>query len=173
MLKFDIKIEGDKVIIGALTDISAELTSAAGRGLQRIIRGVYAESKELTNGAGSAGEYRTSKNGKQYWVKRDSPVAAGGYPVPKRSAHLNRLLGFVDPGVTVESEGKTFTADLLTGIVFDSANYASFIHDGTGTSKKYGARPFLNDAVINFDQGGKMAEIMDQEIQKEIDKNNK
>ena len=71
----------------------------------------------------------------------------GSYPVPVVAGNLRRLLGFVDPGESVSSNGLTFTAGDDEAIVFDSAEYAKVIHDGTRSSARYGPRRYIADAL--------------------------
>ena len=55
-------------------------------------------------------------------------------------------------------------------MVYDSAEYSRIIHDGKGSSKKYGERPFITDALEDFDSGGGIAEAIEEEIDMEVGK---
>jgi hypothetical protein len=75
----------------------------------------------------------------------------GAYPVPVLSGHLRRMLGMVMPGHTVASNGLSFSAGSDEGIVFNSAEYASVIHDGTRSSKRFGPRAYITDSFEAVD----------------------
>lgn len=185
MLKLDVTINGDKVVIGGLRNVSQDLPFALQRGLRRNIRGIYAEGFKLLKGGARTQGVKTE--GKNEWnatgwghdkKTKTRPrgqldllgARPGSYPVPRVSAHLLQLLDWVDPGETVAADGQAFTAGKFQAILFDSAAYSDYIHEGEGSSKKYGRRPFMEDAVKNFDQGGKILEIMEEEVQKALDK---
>jgi hypothetical protein len=104
-------------------------------GLTNAIKLIYGKAAKNLTGAGAIG----------------SDIEAGGYPVPVRTGHLRWLLGLVLPDETKESEGLSFEAGSLEAIIFDSAEYADVIHEGTGTSSEYGERPYLKDAIIDTD----------------------
>jgi hypothetical protein len=186
MLILDVKIDGEKVIIDGLSAIADEMPYAVQSGLRKIIRGVHAEAFKLLSGGARTQGVKTE--GKRKWIAtgwvhdkktKTRPrgqfdllgAAPGSYPVPRIDAHLRQLLNWVDPGETVANGGKAFTAGQFQAIEFDSADYASEIEEGKGSSEKYGPRPFIADAVEKFDQGGKIVETMDQEIQKRVDEN--
>lgn len=77
--------------------------------------------------------------------------APGSYPVPARSGHLLGAHFF-----EVQNEH--------LAIVGNSAEYALPIHEGQGSSAKYGRRPFLDDAVDKVDPTA----IVQAEVSKEI-----
>lgn len=186
MLVLDVGISGDKVIINGLTRFAAEMPHAVQRGLSKVTAGVYREAMNYLNGKGGINSYetRTSKSGKQYQKKTGSKLEmydgftrasgevqqfkrysdSGGYPVPVRTGNLKRLLDFVNPG---QSKG-SFTAGAMEGIVYNSARYARVIHDGAGSSAKFGRRPFLEDALSKFNQGGLITATIESEIKTEI-----
>lgn len=77
-------------------------------------------------------------------------------------------MAWLHPNESRTVEGQTFTTGSHEAVVFNSAEYARTIHDGTGSSAKFGARPFLTDAFEKFNKGDKVKEIMEEEINKLI-----
>ncbi len=175
MLDIKASLEGDKVIIDGLENLAEHLTDTIQRGLSKIAGGVYDRAFAFLSGPGAKGtsEYRVSKKtGKKYlkYTKRDTPIAAGQYPVPVRTGFLQSALDFLEPGETKNAFGETFTAGPLEAIVFDAAEYAKTIHEGLGSSAKYGPRQFITDAFEKFNQGERAAQTLDEEIAEEIKK---
>jgi hypothetical protein len=188
MLDINVTIIGDKIIIDGLNQFMAEMPKVVQGGLKKVVRGVHRSAMDFLNGAGGINNYETraSKSGKQYQKKTGSKVEmyegftrasgeaqmfkrftdSGGYPVPVRTGNLKRLLDFLDPG---QSKGE-FIAGPMEAIVYDSAEYASVIHEGTGSSAKFGKRPFVDDALAAFNQGDGIASAIEEEIQSEIQK---
>jgi hypothetical protein len=174
MLAVNVQIQGDKVIIAGLNGLAADMPKAIGRGFKKVTRGVHREAMEFLNGAGGAGRKQQIVGPSRGFTKKSGEAVnfkpqfqgAGAYPVPVRTGALKRLLNFVDPG---QSKG-SFTAGPLSAIVYDSAEYASVIHEGTGSSAKFGARKFLTDALDKFNAGDGIAKVLDAEIQAEISK---
>jgi hypothetical protein len=174
MLAVNVTISGDKVIVRGLQQLAAEMPKIVQRGLKKVVRGVHREAMDLLNGAGGAGRKAqivgpsrgfTKKSGESVNFKQQF-AGAGGYPVPVRTGNLKRLLDFVDPG---GSKG-SFNAGTMEVIVFNSAQYASSIHNGTGSSAKFGERPFLTDALNKFNAGGQIAATIENELNTEIAK---
>ncbi len=189
MLAVNVTISGDKVIIDGLNQLAADMPKIVQRGLKKVARGVTREAMNLLNGPGGLNNYetRTSKSGKQYQKKTGSKMEmydgftrasgdvqqfkrftdAGHYPgVPIRTGTLKKLLDWLDPG---ENKGG-FSAGPLEVVVYNSAGYASVIHQGTGSSAKFGARPFLTDALEKFNRGDGIAGILETELKTEIQK---
>lgn len=188
MLAVNVTISGDKVVINGLNQLAADMPKIVQRGLKSVVKGLHREAMNNLNGKGGVNSYesRTSKSGKQYQKKTGSKVDtyegftrksgeaqqfkrftdSGGYPVPVRTGNLKRLLDFVDPG---GSKGE-FTAGPMEVIVFNSAQYAAVIHNGTGSSAKFGPRSFLTDALAKFNQGGQIAATIENELNTEIQK---
>lgn len=188
MLALNVTISGDKIIIDGLHQLAAELPKAVSRGLKVVARGVYGSAMDWLNGAGGFNSYetRTSKGGNQYQKKTGSKTElydgftrksgesqqfkrfsdSGSYPVPVRVGNLKRLLDFVDPG---QSKG-SFSAGPTEVVVYNSAEYARTIHEGTGSSAKFGRRPFLEDALKTFNAGDGIAAAIENEINAEIQK---
>jgi hypothetical protein len=182
MFALNVTIRGDKVIIDGLREIAADMPRIVQRGLKKVARGIHREAMALLNGSGGQFNYetRTSKSGKQYQkqgarkMERYSPFSlkdgssalftrfsdSGGYPVPVRTGNLKRLLDFLDPNT---SKGG-FTANPGEVIVYNSAEYANVIHEGRGSSAKFGPRPFLTDALAKFNQGGQIAATLENEV---------
>jgi len=175
MLALNVTISGDKVLIQVLNQFAAELPGAVRRGLKHVVRGIHPLAKNLLNGAGGAGKKAkligpikgsrgfTKKSGEEVTFKVFR--GAGGYPVPVRSGNLKRLLDWVDPGESVTSNGRTFSAGNMEAAIFDSAEYARAIHDGRGSSRKFVPRPFLTDALNRFNAGAGIANIISREIE--------
>ncbi len=140
MLSINATIEGDKIVISGLREMQAEIPEALKRTLTRAAEGTHREAFDLLTG--SAG----------------SP---GAYPVPVETGNLRRLLDWLKP----DARKGEFKAGDLEAIVYDSAEYARTIHDGLGSSAKFGARPFITDGFERFNEGGKLAEIAAEEIE--------
>jgi len=192
MLALNVTISGDKVIIKGLNQLAADMPQVMQRGMKKVVRGVHRNAMDFLNGAGGLNSYetRTSKGGKQYQKITGSKIEmydgftrssgetqqfkrftdSGGYPVPVRTGNLKRLLDFVDPGQSKSGGGSSFTAGHMEAIVYDSAEYASVIHQGTGSSAKFGKRAFIDDALAKFNQGNGIAVAIEQELQVEIQK---
>lgn len=171
-LNLQLTIEGDKAIIEGLNKISKELHPAAMRGLQKSAIGIYGEANKFLSGAGAKGTHRevTSKTGKKYlkWEKRSSPVPSGGYPVPVRTGWLRRSLAWLKSGESKTGEAGTFTAGPHEVVIYNPAAYAHAIHEGLGSSKKFGPRPFLTDAFKKFNEGDQIVKNVENEIRKAI-----
>jgi len=179
---FKVEIKGDRVIIDFLDDLIKEFPEAVKSGLNRSVKGIYREAQNWLNGPGAKGEYVTSKSGKKYWKEREEPIGAGEYPVPRRTGHLARAFEYFlageseswgdysDPGSRkVVPAGEIELGEYEAAIV-NKAAYALMIHEGMGTSRKYGRRPFVEDALERFNQGAKITGIMEEEINKAIKK---
>ncbi len=151
-----VQIIGDQAVIEDLDRLSRNYPDAIVRGMTRIILGVHKEAVKNLSGPGAKPR------------KGQKPTGAGGYPVPVRTGNLRRFEGFVLPNRTKTSGGLSFSAGPFGGIVFNSALYSQEIHEGRGSSKKYGRRPYINDAVLLFDRGGGMTRILDEEVSKEL-----
>ena len=170
-MNITITLEGDKLVIENLNAMPGRVQRMAGKGLGIVARGVHRQSMDFLNGAGAKGTSKlvtNKKTGKEYlkWTKNKAPIPAGGYPVPVRTGNLKRLLDFLDPGETFSNDRGSYTAGKTEVVVFDSAGYARVIHEGTGSSKKFGKRPFLHDALEKFNSGGNVVNIVTREIER-------
>lgn len=165
-MNITISLEGDKIVIENLNAMPGKIHRLVGKGLKQVARGVHRDAMDRLNGGGAQGEYVTTKTGKTRWQKRKQPIPAGGYPVPVRTGNLKRLLDFLDPGETFSNEKGSFTAGKTEIVVFDSARYARVIHEGLGSSAKFGRRPFLHDALQKFNAGDNIVHIVTREIEK-------
>ncbi len=154
MLDLKVTIENDKVVINGLEEIAAELPSAVRRGLHRIGGGIYQEAFHWLSGPGA----------------KKSNIPGGGYPVPTRTKHLRGSLGWLDPGQSKSGDVGTFTAGGGEAVIFDSASYALPVFLGLGSSKSYGPRDALRDALYIFEHGGNIERVMDEEIRRAINK---
>jgi hypothetical protein len=181
MLDISVTLEGDKVIIEGLAQFAQELPGAITKGLTRTAVGVYNLAYRFLSGAGAKGiskQVTSKKTGKKYLKWQKQSIPAGGYPVPVRSGWLRQMLDWLKPGEskTVASfsemgsrtthSGGTFTAGENEVIIYDAAEYAHSIHEATGSSAKYGRRPFIVGAFEMFNQGGHIKEVLMEEINK-------
>jgi len=175
MLDLKLTVEGDKVILEGLNKLSKDLHPAAMRGLQKAAIGIHTEAFNFLSGAGAKGTSKevTSKTGKKYlkWEKRSMPVPPGGYPVPVRTGWLRRSLNWLKPGESKTGEAGTFTAGKDEVIIYNLAAYANAIHEGRGSSAKFGPRPFLTDAFKKFNQGDRIIKIVEDKIRKTVNRN--
>ena len=176
MLNVQVSIENEKVVIKGLQNASGAIARRADIGMGRIVAGIFDHAHTLLRGPSRSRTKMFTKNKKTGKRKR-APLRGtsnllgarpGSYPVPRVTAHLLNLLSFVKPGETKTTGGQTFRAGHLNAIVYNAAGYARNIHDGTGTSAKYGPRRFLIDALQKYDQGARIKAVMEEEIQKAI-----
>lgn len=159
MLDISISIQGDKVLIAGLDKLAHDgIPRAIDRGLNRIAKGIHRSAYDFLSGPGSK---QSIKKGGAY---------AGGYPVPVRTGNLRRLLDWLKPGESKTGPAGTFTAGAHEVVIYDSAEYANVIHEGTGSSAKFGRRPYLTGALDFFNQGDRIKKTVEEEIQKEIDR---
>ncbi len=154
MLALSVDIQGDRVVLNGLRHMEKNMPRAARRGLQRIAMGVHRGSFDYLSGPGA----------------KDSNVESGGYPVPVRTGHLRGSLDWLKPGASKSSNGQTFAAGNMEVMVYDSAEYARVIHEGTGSSKKFGPRRYITDAAETFFSSGRAVRILDEETDREIRK---
>jgi hypothetical protein len=147
VLDVHVTLRGDKVAITGLQGMATRMPGAIKRGLNRIAIGVHRETVAWLSGA--AGR-------------------PGGYPVPVRTGHLRRMQAWLKPGETKTGEAGTFTAGPMEVVVYNSAGYATMIHEGKGRNARHGARPFLTDALTRFNSGARIVKIMEEEIAAEI-----
>lgn len=178
MLAINVTINGDKVLIEGLGEFADEIPGTLRRGLKKTVRGIHPLAMAYLNGAGGAGRKAqitgpsrgfTKKSGESVNFKQQLS-GAGAYPVPVRTGNLKRLLDFVDPGQTITSNGMAFSAGDMEVILFDSAEYAYPIHQGTGSSRKFGARPFATDALKRFNSETGIANVLENEISESLKK---
>lgn len=152
MLALNVELRGDKIVLSGLRELAVDLPRIAQGTVRRIAAGVYRRASDWLGGAGA----------------KASNVPSGGYPVPVRTKHLLGSLGWVAPGASKSSNGLTFAAGPMEAIVYDSALYAWTVHEGRGSSAKFGRRPFLEDAFKDFNASGKIVAIAEAEVKKAI-----
>lgn len=146
----EVKVTGDRIVISNLQGIAGDMPQAIQRAVSRIAKGVHREAFHWLSGAAGA---------------------PGGYPVPVRTGHLRRMLNWLQPGQSkTDTGGATFSAATNEAVVYDSAVYADWIHEGKGSSAKFGPRQFLYDALERFNVGDQAKRILEEEVQKDIDK---
>jgi len=148
MLNIKIKILNDKIAISGLTSFINKAPAAVKRGLTASALGVFREAFRWLSGSGA----------------KKSNIAAGGYPVPVRTGHLRRMLAWLKPGETKSADGQSFTAGPFESVVYDSAEYADVIHEGKGSSAKYGPRRYIDDALETFNRGDRIKRNIESEI---------
>jgi hypothetical protein len=183
MLDIRVTVQNDQVVIKGLNQLAAEIPVAVRRGLKRIAAGVYDEafqwlsgpgrtSMRLTNrGATIHEDGRITKRKSSSWGQSNSLGARpGSYPVPILTGHLRRLLDWLSPGDSITGESGTFSAGPNEVVIYDSAAYADVIKRGKWTSAGFGPRDFLGDALTRFNEGARIAQILEEEIQFEIAK---
>lgn len=160
-LGINVTVEGDKVIIEGLENYSRAISEKAiPCALKVIASGTAREALNWLSGPVRGVASRTArKSGRQRAVAQ-KPELAGGYPVPRVTGNLRRLLRWLDPG---QSRGD-FSAAPFEAIVYDSAEYARVIHEGAGSSAQFGARPFLDDAFLAFNAGDNVSLILEEKI---------
>jgi hypothetical protein len=175
MLSLRTDFHGLKKAEAYVENIGAAYPSAARRGLTRIIRLLYGAALNNLSGPGGAGRKAqivgpargfTKKSGESVNFKAQFS-GAGAYPVPVRTGNLRRLLAFVSPGQTVSAGPFTIHAGSMEAILFNSAEYANVIHEGTGSSAKFGPRRYLIDALNKY-KNGEMSAIMAEEMARKV-----
>ena len=168
MLDIRVTIEGHKVVIEGLQKLGTKINAATRRGLERIGKGVFSEAYDWLSGTGALYIQRLSKKTGKFYRQKFLETSAGGYPVPVRSGHLRGRLAWLKPGEVKSAGGRTFFAFLNETVIYNSADYAETIFEGKGTSAAYGPRDALKDGLNRFNQGGKIKDILEEEIHKEL-----
>jgi len=166
MLNLRVDIDGDRVVVAGLQKLADDFPDAVDRGLTRAAKGIHRAAHSFLSGPG----------------KKSSNIPGGGYPVPVRTGHLRRMLGYLPPNASKsksssrseeaaeERDRVGFSTGKHEAIIFNAAAYGEVIHDGRGSSAKFGARPFLTDALEAFNRGKGVAGEIDDEIAEIIKK---
>lgn len=154
MLDLRVDIQNGKVVADGLKKLASEFPGAIRRGLKRIAVGIYGHAYQWLSGPGA----------------KSSNIPGGEYPVPVRTDHLRRSLSWLNPGESKSGDLGTFTAGDLEAVVFDAAAYAPDIFLGRGSSAPFGPRDAVKDALMLFNHEGRIQQIIDEEIRKEIGK---
>lgn len=167
MIDLKVTIENDKVVVAGLQDHAARFPGAIKRGLRRVAAGIFARAFDQLSGPG--GEIMTTPSGAG---RRSRKIYdnSGSYPVPIRTGHLRRSLAWLNPGESKSGDLGTFKAGDDEVVVFDSASYAAAIFLGRRSSKSYGPRDALRDALEMFNRGAMIQQVIGEEIRKEINK---
>ncbi len=139
MLSVNATLENDKIVINGMRGLQRDMPQVLQRTLTKAAIGTHRESFDLMSGSGG------------------NP---GAYPVPVVTGHHRRMLDWLKPNARKGS----FAAGKFEAIVYNSAIYAGAIHQGLGSSSKYGARPAITDGFERFNRGGKLAQIAVEEI---------
>lgn len=168
MLAINVKIDGEKIHIEGLERYSDNIhLKAIPRALRRTVKGSIVEALKLLEGPKRGLKtIRAKKSGRQRAVAQ-KPEAAGRYPVPRVTGHLKRQQDWLGPGRSKTANDITFATGPMEALMYNSAEHAGWIHEGKGSSAKYGARRFQDDAFKNFNSGGKVKNIFEEEIAKE------
>jgi hypothetical protein len=174
MLDIKVTIENEKVVIAGLEKLAKEIPGAIRRGLERSAVGIYrAAFNWLSGPARSQVRLRDTDKHKKSRLRGQSDLLGarpGGWPVPRITGHLREELAWLSPGQSKAGDLGTFTAGDDEVVVFDSASYAPAIFLGLGSSRAYGPRDALRAALDQFNHGGNIQKVIEEEIQKEIDK---
>ncbi len=165
MLNISVTLKNERLVISGLNRLDKGIEQKAlPRALRKIGSGVARISIDLLTGSRRGVQTIKSRNGIERTVIGKSE-AAGEYPVPRVVGHLRRMLQWIGPGRSKSIDGVSFTTGLNEAVVFNTARYASQIHEGKGSSAKYGPRPFIDDAFKRFDTRG----AVEKEVKKETD----
>lgn len=183
MLDVQVTIENEQVVVKGLQRFAEQTPAAVRRGLMRVAAGTHREAMDWLSGPGRTKMRLTNRGAvihedgritkrKTRLSGQTSQLGArpGSYPVPVLTGNLRRMLNWLSPGQTKSGEAGTFTAGDMEVVVYDSAAYADVIRSGKWTSKGFGPRPFLEDALTRFNEGARIKQILEEEIQAEIEK---
>lgn len=181
MLDVRVTVEGDRLTVANLAALAERFPKAVERGLKRIAQGVHRQAFDRLSGPGRAlmrltnrgaiitEDNRVTRQRSRLRGQSDSLGAKpGSYPVPVLTGNLRRMLDFLYPGESKSGPAGTFSAGPMEIVVFNSAAYARAIHNGTGTSGGFGPRPFLVDGLKMFNEGSRIKNIIEEEINREI-----
>lgn len=146
MLAMKVDIVNEKVILEEIRSLPQSTDRAVARALARVGQGIFRHASHWLSGK-----------------KRNT----GGFPVPRKTGHLRRMLAWVKPGKTKSKGGDTVSAGPDETIVYNTAAYADVIALGRGSSAKFGPRDFLQQALDDFNQGNRIARIIDEELEAE------
>jgi len=168
MLDLQVTIQGEKVIIEGLNKLADEFPQAIIKGITRSAISIYQQAYQWLSGSGAQGTSKevTSRTGRRYLKWQKVSVASGGYPVPVRTGWLRRMLNWLKPGESKTGEAGTVQAGPNEVIIYNAAAYGTAIHEGLGSSKKFGPRKFLTDAFEMFNRGLGLQMALSDEIQK-------
>lgn len=168
-----VAIKGLDETISRLDRLQVDSITALRRAMVDVAKGIHNEAQALLSGPGrrqmklvSRHKTLTNLNRRNLRGQFSSLESRpGAYPVPVITGHLRRSLDWVKPGASKSGNGQVFSAGPDEVIIYNSARYARVIHDGTHSSTKAGKRPFLLDALKNYDRGGNIRRILDQRLQ--------
>jgi hypothetical protein len=171
MLDLRVTLDNGKVVIEGLRSLAQGVPGAITRALTTSAKGIYRFAFQYLSGPGGASKkVRTDYTGftkaSGEKVSFRSYRGAGGYPVPVRSGYLRKMLDWLKPGEAKSAGGLAFAAAGNEAVIYDSAEYANAIHEGRGSSRQYGKRPFMTNALERFNQGGKIRNTLLEEIEK-------
>jgi hypothetical protein len=168
VLDLRVTIDGNKVVIDGLRRFEKSLPAAIQAGLDRSGKGIFSEAFLLVSGAGAKG--RTGevmgRTGSTYLKWQPQSIPPGGYPVPVRKGNLRDHLNLLLHGQTKSDKYGSYSAGKFENIIYDSAPYSVVIHEGLGTSAKFGPRRYTTDALEKFNQGDRIKRNLEEEIRK-------
>ena len=149
MLSIRVDIANEKVLIQSMGHLAAAFPDAVERGLARAAKGVHRIAFAWLSGA------------------KGDP---GAYPVPVITGHLRRLLDWIKPGESKSTEAGSVTAGRFEAIIYNSAAYALTIFTGRGSSAKFGERNAIITAFEEFNEGERVAKIVQEEVEKLVNR---
>ncbi len=162
LLDISVRVDGDKVVIEGLEKFSEAITGKAiPAGMTRIAAGTARLALARLTGPARGMKTIMARSGRQRAVAMREELA-GGYPVPRVTSNLLRLQSYIGPGESRDG----FSTGPMESVVFNSAEYAAAIHEGRGSSAKYGPRRFLDDAFEEFNRDAGAARVLEEEIEK-------
>lgn len=126
------------------------LSKAVDEGLTRWA--VMANTKAEHNLSGEGSKYE-NVSGK--YRRRKAAASKGAYPVNVVTGNLKGSQDYIVPGETKYAIGARSGEAYLVNM----AVYAHAVHSGKGPHKKFGARPFMKDAIKDTREQGKKATI--------------
>jgi hypothetical protein len=171
VLDIRVTMDNGKVVIEGLRSLSSGFPGAISRALTTSAKGIYRFAFEYLSGPGGASkkvrnDYTGFKTASGNKVKFRAYRGAGNYPVPVRTGYLRKMLDWLKPGESKSANGLIFAAATDEAVIYDSANYSRTIHEGLSSSRKYGKRPFIVNALQRFNQGGRIRKNLLDEIEK-------
>ena len=160
MITIKVTLENGDVVISGLDAYSDAIRKhAIPRALRDIAKGINKEAVKRLSGPAVGLRKTKSKTGKQRTAPQ-RPELAGGYPVPRWTGHLRRMMRWLGPGKTAVADNVYYSTDPMSALVYNPVEYAAVIHEGKHTSKKYGPRRFLDDAFEEFNQGARIERLI-------------
>jgi len=173
----NVTVTGTEAVGASLDDIATnKLPAAVKQALIDAVRGIHAATSNHLNREGCAGRKQRLVGpirGRHGFTKSSGESiafkilqGAGAYPVPVRTGNLRKSLFTVEPGRTVVNDSGSYQSGAFEAQVVASVKYARVIHEGRGSSKKFGPRPFLTDGFKDFGGREQVVELLRRELAK-------